>query len=105
RWRNSAPRARADRATRRAAGPEPPSLSPPLRSRRLLRFAPLQLASDHREHGGCFSFHFAPGDAEDAVAGAEEFAVASAVALEGDLDGVVATAVGLDHEAALWPEE
>jgi hypothetical protein len=52
-----------------------------------------------------FPFRFAPGDAEDSIAGDEEFAIALAIALEGHLDGVVAAAVGLDHEPLIGPEE
>ena len=66
---------------------------------------PFQLATDDGEDGRSFAFDFAPGDAEDAVVDGEEFAVAFAIALEGDLDRVVTTAVGFDDEPLLVPEE
>jgi len=42
---------------------------------------------------------------ETGVAGAEQFAVAPAVALEGDRGGVEVAAVGLEDEAVAGPEE
>ena len=64
-----------------------------------------ELLADDGEDGRGFVFRFAPGDAEDAVAGGDQFAGSSVVALEGDLDAVVLAAVGFDDEAGVLPEE
>jgi hypothetical protein len=45
------------------------------------------------------------GDAEDRVARLEQFAVAPAVALEGEVGRVEVAAVGLDYELGFGPEE
>src|SRR5215203_1525858 len=50
-------------------------------------------------------FGFLVGDAEGGVAGEDEFAIAPAVTLEGEWGGVEGTAVGLDDEAVVRPEE
>jgi hypothetical protein len=61
--------------------------------------------ADDSEDGRCFRFRFAPGHAEDAVAGGDQFSPAPVVAVEGDLDSVVLAAVGFDHEAGVLPEK
>jgi len=50
-------------------------------------------------------FGFAMGDAKAGVAGVEQFAVAPAVALEGDVGRMEVAAVGLDDELGVGPEE
>ena len=60
---------------------------------------------DRVRDGVGFLLGFLVGDAEGGVARAHEFAVAPAVALEGERGGVEVAAVGLDDEAVVGPEE
>jgi hypothetical protein len=57
--------------------------------------------------GDClrFAFGLEAGDAQHGVAGRHQFAVAPAVSLEGDGGAVKVTAVGLQDEAVVGPEE
>jgi hypothetical protein len=60
---------------------------------------------DRVDHCAGFAFGLLVGDAEGAVADAKEFAVAPAIALEGEVGSVEVAAVGLDDESVFGPEE